>query len=229
MTFKEIIERESCNEDSIWLYREGMFVKAYERSAFFAHTLIHEFKLSRRYIKTVNMDVISLGFPEQTIPKWLNGYVYEYVQDGLIRCRMRKKFDEVGFHNWKEAVSVNVGDRFTPHTSVIEKAPVYKVAYDLLTQVMEFSVNLSKNVSNPLGLKLKELVYEICFSVRMLYEVDDREGQISLTLKKCDEVKFLLQVLKDLREISLNTFALACERIVSVSRQLAALRGRVKA
>ena len=39
-------------------------MKAYERSAFFAHTLIHEFKLSKRYIKTVNMDVISLGFPE---------------------------------------------------------------------------------------------------------------------------------------------------------------------
>ena len=40
--------------------REGMFMKAYERSAFFAHTLIHEFKLSKRYIKTVNMDVIIL-------------------------------------------------------------------------------------------------------------------------------------------------------------------------
>ena len=69
MTFHEIISRESQNEDSIYLYREGMFMKAYERSVFFAHTLIHEFKLSKRYIKTVNMDVISLGFPEQTVPK----------------------------------------------------------------------------------------------------------------------------------------------------------------
>ena len=25
----------------------------------------------------MNMDVISLGFPEQTVSKWLNGYVYE--------------------------------------------------------------------------------------------------------------------------------------------------------
>ena len=48
------------------------------------------------------MDVISLGFPEQTIPKWLNGYVYEWVQEGLLRCHMRMKFDEVEFHNWKE-------------------------------------------------------------------------------------------------------------------------------
>jgi hypothetical protein len=41
MTFSEIIEREDQNTDSIWLYREGMFMKAYKRSAFFAHTLIH--------------------------------------------------------------------------------------------------------------------------------------------------------------------------------------------
>ena len=49
--------QEEQNTDSIWLYREGIFMKAYERSAFFAHTRIHEFKLSKRYIKTVNMDV----------------------------------------------------------------------------------------------------------------------------------------------------------------------------
>ena len=159
MTFREIIEREDQNVDSIWLYREGMFMKAYERSAFFVHTLIHKFKLSKRYIKTVNMDVISLGFPEQTLPKWLNGYVYEWVQDGLLRCRMRKVFDEVEFHNWKEIVSVNVGDRFTPHTAVIEKTPLYKVTYDLMLQVYGFSAHISKNVSTPLGVHVKDLSY----------------------------------------------------------------------
>lgn len=39
MTFREIIDREDQNEDSIWLYREEMFMKVYERSAFFAHSL----------------------------------------------------------------------------------------------------------------------------------------------------------------------------------------------
>lgn len=48
MTFTEIIAREVHNLDSIWLYREGMFMKAYEHSAYFVHTLIREFKLSKR-------------------------------------------------------------------------------------------------------------------------------------------------------------------------------------
>lgn len=173
--------------------------------------------------------MISLGFPEQTVPKWLNGYVYEYVQEGLIRCRMRKKFDEVEFHNWKEVVSVNVGDRFTPHTAVIEKSPIYKVAYDLMTQAMQFSAHISKNVSNPVGVRIKEQTYQLCYAVRVLYDVQDRDSHINKALELCSEIKIALQVLKDLKEISVNTFALASERVVSVSKQLSALRGKVKA
>jgi hypothetical protein len=37
MTFYEIVSRESQSQDSVCLYREGMFMKAYERSAFFAY------------------------------------------------------------------------------------------------------------------------------------------------------------------------------------------------
>ena len=175
------------------------------------------------------MDVISLGFPEQTVPKWLNGYVYEWVQDGLLRCHMRKAFNEVEFHNWKEVVSVNVGDRFTPHTALIEKSPIYKVAYDLMTQVFNFSAHISKNIANPLGLRLKDLAYQLCYAVRMLYDVADRDTHIDKAIEYCSEIKFALQVLKDFKEISVNTFALASERIVSVSKQLSALRGRVTA
>ena len=34
LTQKEIIDREQTNTDSVWLYLEGTFLKAYERSAF---------------------------------------------------------------------------------------------------------------------------------------------------------------------------------------------------
>ena len=52
---------------------------------------------------------------------------------------------------------MNVGDRFTNHTAVIEKSPLYKVAYDLMTQTMQFSAHISKNAANPVGIRIKEL------------------------------------------------------------------------
>lgn len=63
----------------------------------------------------------------------------------------------------------------------------------------------------------------------MLYDVPDRDAQINKALDFCSEIKFVLQVLKDLKEISVNTFALASERVVSASKQLSALRGKVTA
>ena len=54
----------------------------------------------------------------------------------------------------------------------------------------------------------------------MLYDVADRDAHIDVALEYCSEIKFAMQALKDLKdlkEISLNTFALASERIVSVS------------
>lgn len=229
MTYKEIIERENENMDAVWLYREGLFMKAYERSAFFAHMYIHEFKLSKRYVKTVNMDVVSLGFPEQTMPKWLNGYVYEYVADGLVRCQMRERYDEVRFQNWKDCVTINAADRYTPNTSVIEKAPVYKTAYDLMIQIMAFSPNISKNALYPVGMRLKELAYQMCYCIRTIYDMEVPQDNMLKIMDLCNELKFNLQILKDMKEISVNTFALASERAVSVSKQVSLLYQKVMA
>lgn len=49
MTFSEILAVEDANTDRIYLYREGLFLKAYERSAFLCHRHVHAFKLSRRF------------------------------------------------------------------------------------------------------------------------------------------------------------------------------------
>jgi len=71
MTFAEILSLEETNWNTVYLYREGIFLKAYQHSACLMHLHIHEFKLSKRYIKSVNENVYSLGFPQSSVPKWL--------------------------------------------------------------------------------------------------------------------------------------------------------------
>jgi len=224
MTFAEILSLEENNWDTVYLYREGLFFKAYQHSACLVHLHIHDFKLSKRYIKSVNENVYSLGFPQSSALKWLNGFPHHYVNDTLLKCEIGKFLSETEYESWKECVLVNAGDRYTPHTHIIEKAPVYKNAYDLLTQVFDFSVNVSRNVQNPLCDRLKLLCYELCFSVRNLFDCVDRNYVIDQSKEKCKEIEYILQILKDLKEISLKSYALASERIVSVSKQLTALR-----
>ena len=144
-------------------------------------------------------------------------------------CRARRPFDELEFEHWRDLVELNVSDRFTPNTSVIENAPVYRTAIEFLKGVLLFTPNLSKDVQAPLGIRLKTLAYEMAYDIRRVYDIPDRAAHLDKIIQTCDEIKFLLELFSDLHQISIKTYALSSERIVSVSKQLSALRTKVKA
>ena len=229
MTFEEIVKREEANMDSIVLYHEGMFLKAYEHSCFRVYMLVPTFKLSKRYIKSAKAEVISLGFPATSLGRWLKGLKFEKREDGTEACVIGNTIDVEEYRRWKETVEVNNPDNYTPHTSAMENTPVYKVAYDLLTQVMNLSANFSKNTASPFGTALKQRTYQMCYLIRRMYDVPDRDGQIAKAMEAVEEIKYLLQILCDWRQMSVAAFAEASERIVSVSKQLDGLRRKAKA
>lgn len=224
MTCKEILALEETNTTCVYLHYEGTFLRAYERSAYFAHRYINKFKVTKTYVKVVNQDVVRIGFPVNVFEKWAHGYRHEWVNEKLAKIEMREPFHEMDYINWKDAQVLNPNDRFTPHTAIIEHTPVYKVTYDHLLHVFSFSKNISKGVNAVVGLQLRELSYKLSYAVRTLYDVPDRNAHIDKAVALCSEILFTLQILKDLREISLKTFVLASERIVSVSKQLSGLR-----
>lgn len=53
MTQKEIYDLEKTNKDRIYLYREGIFWKAYERSAFYLSGPGGKLKPTKKFIKSV--------------------------------------------------------------------------------------------------------------------------------------------------------------------------------
>lgn len=64
MTSREYVAAEVGNTDRIILYREGLFWRAYERSAFALCTQVKAFKPTRKVLKTLDgADLISAGFP----------------------------------------------------------------------------------------------------------------------------------------------------------------------
>lgn len=67
MTIAQIVESESGNTDRIHLYREGLFLKAYNRSAFLFQKYARSFKPVKKYYKSVGADVVMLGFPSANL------------------------------------------------------------------------------------------------------------------------------------------------------------------
>lgn len=64
MTSQDFIRTEAANTDRIILYREGLFWKAYERSAFAVCSQVRAFKTTKRALKTLGGGhLVSIGFP----------------------------------------------------------------------------------------------------------------------------------------------------------------------
>lgn len=106
-SINEILENESQNNGSfILLYPEGMFYKAYERSAWLACMYLGNLLVKKRYIKKVQQDVVSVGFPKSSIEKWAGGRkirtMDNYVMIILDDSEIQEYSDEI-FHKWKDS------------------------------------------------------------------------------------------------------------------------------
>ena len=228
MTQKEIIDIEQDNTGYINLYLEGTFYKAYEQSAFAFCTRIKAYNVLRKESKTLGRDILYVGFPQSTLDKVLNRQMFTRVDEKTVRVTLSTPIDGNEFLVWRDAQEVEQASRalLSPYTKVIEKSPVYKTAYDILTQIILISGNISKNCQVPFGLRMKELSFRTCYIVRVLYDLkgEQRVQSIAEALPLYDELSFLLQLMKDSKQISLNSFALLSEQIQSVSKQLSILQ-----
>lgn len=99
----EILALEQENHSSIYFYREGVFYKAYEQSAYLFVHHIKPFQIKKRYVKSVKREVISVGFPTNSL---YNYFSKEKVTELEICAKvdLDKMFDLAEFEQWKNSV-----------------------------------------------------------------------------------------------------------------------------
>ena len=73
MTKLEICAIEDANPGQVYLYPEGIFYKAYQKSAWILCTKLHPFKLSSRSLKGLERPLLSVGFPQSSLDKFSAG------------------------------------------------------------------------------------------------------------------------------------------------------------
>lgn len=140
MTSREFIQEEAGNEDRIVLYREGLFWKAYERSAYAVCMQIRPFKPTKRSLKTLDGGaLVSIGFPCSTENRVLDGLTcLETGADRLV-LSARRPIAVGEFEAWKASVPLALPRRKTvaegfrvspPHVCTTASEVVTVVACD---------------------------------------------------------------------------------------------------
>ena len=106
--------------------------------------------------------------------------------------------------------------------AIYDNLPVFKETYDLLLQILKFSSNIQRDFRFTVGETLKKDVIDLCLCIYRANASTEKVPLIEAAREKMVPIKLMIRVLHDMRQISTKQFALACERMESVSKQLAA-------
>lgn len=68
----EILQNECTNAHILYFYREGVFYKAYEHSAYLFVKHVKPFQVKKRMVKSVKQEVVSIGFPTNSLTNYFS-------------------------------------------------------------------------------------------------------------------------------------------------------------
>ena len=99
----EILEKEELSEPCIHLYREGIFWKAYQYSAFRVVRRQANLKLKKKWVKAVSREVVSLGFPDVTLQRIFDKSEIQTSGEKWL-CIRDKAIDKEAYRQWFDAI-----------------------------------------------------------------------------------------------------------------------------
>lgn len=226
---EEILHYEADKQSNeVVLFLEGKFWKAYEKSAYVL-TMMYGFKPTKRYVKLVSQEIISVGFPQESLQKYVGNQHAEY-SEKLIRVWFNKEQNEDAFISWKTAtrtkevkvlpVQKEEKSKSSPASDI--GLPVFRVAYDLLLRLFQYCSKMSKDYRYTLGedIKQKLLRMQVCIYHANAVERQEKLTYITEALSLLIEVKLCVRILHDSKQLSLKKFALLCEQMVEIENQL---------
>lgn len=234
-TIKDILQEERNRENGrLVLFLEGKFWKAYEQSAY-TLTKLYGFKPSKRFVKLVGEDIISVGFPLEQLSKYLPNAQVE--QDGK-KCyaQVNCPFDNLSFLEWKSSTRIkepkpkpisalDIPEEWKPKTQVMkdENLPVFKMVYDLLLRIVHESHKMGKDFRYTIAEDLKKSLVriEVCvYHANEEKEANEKLAYIGEALEIMLEVKLYVRILHDSKQLSLKKYALLCEQMVEIEKNL---------
>lgn len=122
----KILEQESANSNSneIHLYQEGMFWKAYEYSAYRFTFGICAFMVKKKFIRTLSRDMVSIGFPMDSLKK--HSALFDLVSEGDKQCTIIPKSctPPMPFEEWRASIPLIESKTATPSKNVVVASSV---------------------------------------------------------------------------------------------------------
>ena len=149
---KQAVENQRADamqQRQIHLFADGSFYRAYEWSAWLCCRYVNKFQTTKRHNKTLDMDLVFVGFPKASLPKFTpENVVPVEVSEGHLVMTLTEIMMPVGedynkgFENWKTTIPLvqtqqkplpTLADRPVSMTGIMKKV----MGYNVLEQYMK--------------------------------------------------------------------------------------------
>ncbi len=92
-------------EKEIHLYKEGVFWVAYEEAAYLI-SQVKRLKPTKKYIKSIQQEVVSVGFPPTSLAGVLAHFTLKKQEDTIIVLENDVPVEASLYNKWKQAVEI---------------------------------------------------------------------------------------------------------------------------
>ncbi len=141
---KDIIAREDSSKQVIKLYKEGIFYKAYEYSAYLFTKHIKAYQVKRKYSVQLKRDLVSIGFPITSfsalaIPETCRLQEFPHHLELEVSD---EPLDTSAYVEWKDGISLSVQE---PKVNVQNRGgngfTISTLEYDVLQRLHRFNID----------------------------------------------------------------------------------------
>lgn len=153
-TIKERIEQEQSNTDKIYLHKEGIFYRAYERSAYLWLNHICNYEIKKRYVKTINKVIVYLGFPMSVLENKIGSHTYRVESDyAVVELGESANFNDEAYVGWHKRYEIVEEKNDCPETkdskvgTIIDEIMKYPIETSSPIECMMFLSQLKKRCS----------------------------------------------------------------------------------
>ena len=185
MTTFDILRAEAHVTNTITLHHEGMFWRAYERSAYLFCTQIKELKVTKKEFKMMyRTTLVFIGFPEKSLEKFMARFRLVAKEEKTLTYEGFQPLDENEFKLWREHAGFDL-----IKTSILGE---------------KLSIEMPGQAGND-GQKLPYFQVPVFRTVRRLYD-KMAASKVLESIPKAVKKRMVEPALQDLWEVQVDVF-----------------------
>ena len=152
MTILEKVSIQNQDSTKIYLFKEGIFYKAYNEGAFLLKD--RNYKVAVKKIKGIENKVLSIGFPISILNRIVENGVSEEVHENYVSFQTHIVFSDNSYYQWrsnlmeKEKNKAYLCNSIDDCNALIDDIKNYPLANKTPIEVFNWVSELQKNISS---------------------------------------------------------------------------------